>query len=210
MKCPHCQTSIHDQRNLHDIINHKSLSFSTAAAHCPECSKPFIFLIRYSSGVVVEERLIYPKIPSRAIPPEVPDQFAQDFREACLVLDDSAKASAAISRRCLQSILISKAGAKGRELGEDIEHALANSGIPSHLHECLDQVRVIGNYATHPKKSSATGEIVEVEPGEAEWNLETLESLFDFYFVLPERAREKREALEKKFPQLVKSPKKQI
>jgi hypothetical protein len=34
-------------------------------------------------------------------------------------------------------------------------------------------------------KSTNTGEIVDVEPGEAEWNLDVLDSLFDFYFVQP-------------------------
>ncbi len=39
----------------------------------------------------------------------------------------------------------------------------------------IDAVRVIGNFAAHPIKSKSTGEIVDVEPGEAEWNLNTLE-----------------------------------
>ena len=43
-----------------------------------------------------------------------------------------------------------------------------------------------------------TGEIIEVEPGEAEWNLNILERLFDFYFVQPEISRKKRENLNKK------------
>ncbi len=47
-------------------------------------------------------------------------------------------------------------------------------------------IREIGNFAAHPTKNTNTGEIVEVEVGEAEWLLETLEGLFDHYFVLPE------------------------
>jgi hypothetical protein len=34
-------------------------------------------------------------------------------------------------------------------------------------------------------KSTTTGVILDAEPGEAEWNLDILESLFDFYFVQP-------------------------
>ena len=52
--------------------------------------------------------------------------------------------------------------------------------LPSHLTGSLDAVRNIGNVAAHPTKSEASGEIIDVEPGEAEWNLDVLESLFDF------------------------------
>ena len=37
--------------------------------------------------------------------PEVEPQFAEDYNEACLVLPFSPKASAALSRRCLQNII---------------------------------------------------------------------------------------------------------
>ncbi len=39
---------------------------------------------------------------------------------------------------------------------------------------------------------------MEVEPGESEWLLETLESLFDFYFVQPAKLNKKRDAINKK------------
>jgi hypothetical protein len=45
-----------------------------------------------------------------------------------------------------------------------------------------------------------SGEVVPVEPHEAEWNLEVLESLFDFYFVQPASAKARREALNKNWP----------
>jgi hypothetical protein len=51
-------------------------------------------------------RLVHPKAISRPlIPREVPKEFAMDYSEACLVLRDSEKASAALSRRCLQHLL---------------------------------------------------------------------------------------------------------
>jgi hypothetical protein len=47
--------------------------------------------------------------------------------------------------------------------------------------------RNVGNFAAHPLKDTNTGEIVEVDPGEAEWLLDVNESLFDFVFVQPKR-----------------------
>lgn len=40
----------------------------------------------------------------------------------------------------------------------------------------LDAVRNIGNFAAHTQKSTVTGAILDVVPGEAEWNLDVLAS----------------------------------
>jgi len=44
---------------------------------------------------------------------------------------------------------------------------------------------LVGNFAAHPIKDTNTGAITDVEEGEAELLIETLESLFDFAFVQP-------------------------
>lgn len=117
--------------------------------------------------------------------------------EACLVLVDSAKASAALSRRCLQHVLNTAGGATSKDLSPAINEVLAKGGIPSYVSDQLHAVRNIGNFAAHPMKDH-TGQIVEVEPGEAEWNLDVLESLFDFYYVEPARIQKKKAALNAK------------
>lgn len=73
-------------------------------------------------------------------------------------------------------ILRQKAGVKPGKLPPYIEELL------------LDAVRHFSNFAAHPEKDIATGEIIDVEPGEAEWCLEIVEKLFDHYFVQPARA----------------------
>jgi hypothetical protein len=65
----------------------------------------------------------------------------------------------------------------------------------------VDAIRNIGNFAAHPMKSKTSGEVLPVEPGEAEWNLDALDALFDFFFVQPETIRKKREALNQKLDQ---------
>ena len=136
-----------------------------------------------------DERIVHvrPKATNRPpIPVEVPDDFAEDYREACLVLADSPKASAALSRRCLQHILREKAGVKNmNDLAKAIQEVLDNPAVPPDVSTTLDMVRNIGNFSAHPNKSLRTGEIVDVEPMEAEWCLDTIEILFDFYFVRP-------------------------
>lgn len=151
--------------------------------------------------------MVHPKAPSRApLSPEVPDPYRSDYQEACLVLADSPKASAALSRRCLQSILRDVAKVKKADLSKEIEEVLASNQLPSYLADSIDAVRHIGNFAAHPMKSTNTGEIVEVEPGEAEWTLDVLEGLFDFYFVQPAIIKIKRDALNKKLADAGKPP----
>jgi len=78
--------------------------------------------------------------------------------------------------------------------------------LPQDLADNIDAIRNIGNFAAHPNKSKSTGDVVPVEPHEAEWNLEVLESLFDFYFVQPAKAKARRDALNKKLTDAGKPP----
>ena len=100
------------------------------------------------------------------MPTEVPEEFAEDYREACLVIADSPKASAALSRRCLQHVLREKAQVQHPDnLADAIQEVVDSPSIPSDIAESLDAVRNIGNFSVHPNKSQNTGEIVDVEPG---------------------------------------------
>jgi len=110
----------------------------------------------------------------------------------------SAKASAALSRRCLQLLLRDEVKVKRQDLSKEIQELLDRGTLPSHIADSLDAVRSIGNFAAHPLKSQSTGEIVPVEVGEAEWNLDVLESLFDFYFVAPALTKARKAVLNKK------------
>jgi hypothetical protein len=54
-------------------------------------------------------------------------------------------------------------------------------------------------------KSANTGQVVEVEPGEAEFLLDVLEGAFDFWFVQPARAEAQRAAVNAKLREAGKS-----
>ena len=85
-----------------------------------------------------------------------------------------------------------------REVAKEIQDLIDSKVLPSHLTDDLDAVRNVGNFAAHPMKSTNSGEIMDVEAGEAEWLLDTLEDLFDFYFVAPAITQRKKDALNKK------------
>ena len=213
MKCPHCLENFFESwellspstlKDLKDIDCNWALKYS----RCPSCKRLIILLSKYSpAGTFLSSQLVRPKSFSRSpLPSEVPPEFSEDYKEACLVLSDSPKASAALSRRCLQNLLREMAKTKNKDLSDQIEEVIDSKQLPSHLSEGIDAVRNIGNFAAHPIKSKSTGEIVDVEPGEAEWNLDILEGLFDFFFVQPETLKKKREKLDQKLKDAGKPP----
>jgi hypothetical protein len=199
MKCPHCNTGIAAAFAETQFADYPQVTNSgkpggkyravwkVSYMRCPECLEGIIWLVRTFPGFAIPAFSIiaYPTRQVRPVPAEVVDPYKQDFVEACKVLEDSPKASAALSRRCLQAILRDKAGTKTKDLYDQIEEVIGSGKLPSHVCDDLHAVRVVGNFAAHLMKSTATGEIIDVEPGEAEWNLDVLELLFDFYFVQP-------------------------
>ena len=211
MKCPHCLVEFHDQVRLYPLLDDIDGRWGILARKCPSCERSILHLARGAENNIqfnpTDEILIRPKTSNRPpVPPQVSDEFAVDYKEACLVLADSAKASAALSRRCLQHLLREKAGVKPGNLADEIQKIIDSKTLPSQISESLDAIRIIGNFAAHPIKSQSTGEIVPVEPGEAEWTLDVLEMLFDFYFVGPDIIKQKRDVLNKKLADAGKPP----
>lgn len=87
---------------------------------------------------------------------------------------------------------------KPGNLADEIQQVIDAKVLPPYLSENIDAIRNTGNFAAHPMKSTNSGEVLDVEPGEAEWNLEVVESLLDFYIVQPQLARQRRDALNAK------------
>lgn len=218
MKCPHCIVEINPNFNQHYIGKDSEGHFFVMIMNCPNdnCKKLIIELrkgeAQFNSQVngyfltnTIEKIFVRPLKANRPpVPIEVEKQFAEDYNEACLVFPYSPKASAALSRRCLQNILRDKAQVKKGDLSNEIQEVIDSGKIPTHLVESIDAIRNIGNFAAHPNKSKLTGEIIEVEFGEAEWLLDVIEALFDFYFVQPKIIQNKRLLLNQKLAEMGK------
>jgi len=206
MTCPHCLVAFHDDWKKTVVGSDKEFAYFVRSTVCPSCFRMVLAVDQAPAtnpGLTYRTWLAYPKQASRApLPAEVPDPYRQEYVEACNVLADSAKASAAVSRRCLQMVLRDVAKVKPSDLSKEIDEVLPK--LPSHLAEAIDAIRNVGNMAAHPIKSTNTGEVVDVEPGEAEWLLDALEGLFDFYFVQPAILQKKRAALDQKLAEAKK------
>jgi hypothetical protein len=218
MKCGHCLTDFHSNLERYDLGRDIESDWIIYKFTCPTCNKFNLYLIEstairtasgsfVNTGQVKMNKLIHPKAISRIpISPEVPTDFLREYEEACMVISDSPMASAALSRRSLQHILRDKGKFKAKSLAEEIQQAIDSKTLPSYITESIDAIRNIGNFAAHPLKSTNTGEIMPVEPGEAEWNLDVVELLFDFYFVQPSIIQKKRDELNKKLSEAGKPP----
>lgn len=144
MKCPHCQTGIHSGYTSAPVFSVESLKGADGSViapmifgypsylRCPECFG-LIVVLQITTGLggdptqKIEKLMVYPKSISRPVPPEVPDPYRQDFVEAAEALSYSEKASGALSRRCLQSILRDKAGVTHSNLHNEINEVMATS-----------------------------------------------------------------------------------
>lgn len=214
MKCPHCLHAIHSDFAQLKIRKARSgteqVGFAVAHMQCPQCAEAIIYLQK--GGIIPspltpgwdflvkppKTQLIYPRSETRFCPPEVPESLRAYFTQAAEVLTISPMASAAMSRRCLQMLLHDIVGATQRNLSDQIDAVIDQGNLPSTLLGQLHAVREVGNFGAHPMKNTNTGEVIEVEPHEAEWNLDVLEELFDFYLVAPARAKAKVAALNAK------------
>jgi len=218
MKCPFCLIEYHDDAKKLGGYRDANGNWEIVIRTCSACNCSNLKLENVSyitrainSGltdrVVSESILIYPHRAVRPpCPNEVPEKYSNDYNEACLTLLDSPKASAALSRRCLQLLLRDEVGVSPQNLSHEIQEVLDTKILPKHLAESIDAIRNIGNFAAHPLKSDRSGEIVDVEPGEAEWSLDVLEGLFEHFFVQPTMLTVKRTALNKKLSELGKPP----
>jgi hypothetical protein len=224
MICPHCTVGVRlpisGSSDVYQVEHEREKQWGYDIAHgfCPECSQ-LIVLIRHGTywqqGLgeealrelfPKEEQVIYPKRRTKPLSSDVPARYRNDFSEAFACLDVSAKASAAVSRRVLQDVLENHYSISTGNLASEIEAFVARSDVPPYLSQQVDAVRKIGNFAAHPLKSTRSGEIMDVEPGEAEWLIGTLEALFDFAFVQPERLKQQRAQLNQKLREAGKPP----
>ena len=219
MKCPHCAVSIHENWYANEQWRHQSpptgnstkTNFMVWAMQCPECRKEILLLEGLGNSKF--RRLIYPIGSSRGpISQDVSSTIAADYNEAASVLPISAKASAALSRRCLQAVL-RQAGYHQHDLAKQIEAVLAEpdarKALPTGPHNTLDAIRNFGNFSAHPITDQTTLQVIDVEDHEAEYCLDILDALFDHYYVKPEEAKRRRAALDAKLHAAGKPPSKQ-
>jgi hypothetical protein len=228
MRCSYCNESLCleniEVKNLpgRDVkVYYSEKNFHTIKAYlvlwgfCSFCNNLILFVKRSFNPIpektpenlfksfVREQDIVYPHKPkTRSISDQnVPEEYRKEFAKASAVLSVSPEASAALSRKLLERILEEKYNITDKFLANKIKKFKQMSDIPAHILEAVDAVREIGNFAAHPLKDAQSNAIIEVEPEEADFNLDVLEALLEFAYT----QKMKRDQIIKKLNTKLKS-----
>lgn len=147
--------------------------------NCPNCDKTSIFVKGIGSDVKNIHVPIYPNSIAKQFPDYIPQAIREDYEEACAVINLSPKASATLSRRCLQGMIRNFWGISKSRLVDEID-ALKDKIHPTQW-KVIDGVRRIGNIGAHMEKDINL--IVDIEPDEAEKLIKLIELLLENWYV---------------------------
>lgn len=127
---------------------------------------------------------LIPPSTAKVFPDYVPQVIRDDYVEACKIRDLSPKASATLSRRCLQGMIRDYWKIAEARLIDEIK--ALETKVDAQTWAAIDAVRKIGNVGAHMEKDINV--IVDVEPNEAQKLIELIELLVkDWYVVRHDR-----------------------
>jgi hypothetical protein len=193
MKCPHCHIEYVEATHTFSLGEDADGAWSVREQRCPTCDRLTVSL-GCSDGRVYP---IMPQLSHRPRPSEdVPQEYAAQYRTATEVLPHSVESSAALSRRLLHRLLSETAKLGTGGLSEQIRQAKYSATFPVYLKDALEAYRRVAKLDDVPVKSESPSILMHVERGEADWTLDVIESLFEFYFILPARLRRRQDSLE--------------
>ena len=222
MRCPHCTVTVHPvwEYGWIDDVQRDLPCWQWTKMVCPACHKTVIKVRLRSiwggaapgaeAEPVYKEMWIEPSSPRRVpVGEDVPSEFREDYEESVSVLPISPKASAALSRRVLQSVLRDQ-GYDRRNLVDQIDLLLAETGgdkvLPTSVRANVDVIRRVGNFAAHAITDETTLQVIPVSLEEAEWCLIIIETLFDHFYVIPAANKKRLDEFTIKLSQAGQNP----
>lgn len=191
--CPFCSSSVpitfyterkeqnyfgHDPHNANDSRPKYRNVFEICIHHCPTCDNvSFIAEGKYNlKGIKIP---MYPKSLAKQFPDYIPKAIKDDYEEAYSILLLSPKASATLSRRCLQGMIRDFWKVKPGRLYDEI-NAIQSKVSPAQW-KAIDSLRSLGNIGAHMEKD--VNEIVEIDNGEAEKLIKLIELLMEKWYI---------------------------
>ncbi|EKS6888016.1 DUF4145 domain-containing protein [Enterobacter bugandensis] len=206
--CPHCDTAaiVNDK----DIAKHSfqlksgehHFEYTTMGLTCPnpECSKATIWMSRERLASFAGQflpasgtKMTWSVIPStnkeraKPYPDYIPPSVLEDYKEACAIKDLSPKASATLSRRCLQGIIRDFWRIEADTLNKEI--LAIQDKVDPVVWDAIDSVRKVGNIGAHMEKNIDV--IVDVSSDEADLLIEMIEMLIEDWYIARHRKQEK-------------------
>lgn len=203
--CPHCEraVTISDERTstsrhflyIDNVAGARVLHSRYIVCPNPKC-REFTLTASFHETIVdkfgnnqagkkLQNWPLIPQSASKHFPDYVPQAIREDYEEACLICDLSPKASATLSRRCLQGILRDFWKVKPARLVDEIEEV--KDRIDSLTWDAIEAVRKLGNIGAHMEKDINV--IVDVDPTEAALLIDLVETLLKEWYVASEERK---------------------
>lgn len=162
----------------------------------PKCREFTLAVSMYEARIIpptgrkeTGKRLKYwPLVPpssAKPFPDYIPKPILDDYSEACVIRDLSPKASATLSRRCLQGMIRDFWGIRKDRLIDEINEL--KSRVDPLTWEAIDAVRSVGNIGAHMEKDINV--IVDVDPEEAAKLIGLIELLINDWYILREKRK---------------------
>jgi hypothetical protein len=179
----------HVDMNINNKYGLRRLNILWIVCPNPECQKTTLNVVlntlewRQGAWTDHDDRLgkwrLLPKSNSKVFPSYIPEPIIQDYEEACAVVEASPKASATLSRRCLQGLIRDFWKVSKSRLVDEIEGI--KDKVDPLTWSAIDAVRKVGNIGAHMEKDINL--IIEVEPQEASLLINLIELLIKEWYI---------------------------
>ncbi|HFF8547262.1 TPA: DUF4145 domain-containing protein [Kluyvera cryocrescens] len=190
--CPYCQhkavvtranssssASAFDDGSAYGPLIAKWASITCLNENCRQINLSFSLIKNDGSGDVLHKWELLPQGMVKPFPDYVPAPILEDYKEAVLIKNLSPKASATLSRRCLQGMIRNVWKVKPARLVDEIK--AIEGQVEAGMWKAIDAIRDIGNIGAHMEKDINV--IVDVDPDEAEMLIGLLELLIQEWYV---------------------------
>lgn len=164
--------------------NPKCRKFTLAASMRPLIRRNAMGI---DTGGVEKVWQLIPSSAARVFPAYVPKPILDDYTEACLISALSPKASATLSRRCLQGMIRDFWKVTKPNLLQEID--AVKDRVDAQTWAAIDAVRKIGNIGAHMEKDINV--IVDVDVEEAAKLIWLVELLIKDWYVLRHERQER-------------------
>ena len=146
---------------------------------------------RSYTGKHIKTWSLVPPSQAKAFPVPLPAAVLEDYREACLALEFSPKAAAALARRCLSEMIRDFWQVQPGSLGDEFRQI--KGSVDPVTWETIESVRRTGMIGA--RMDSEGAEVMETEPGEAKLLIGLIETLIQDWYVARQERRKRLDAI---------------
>ncbi|HFO2762563.1 TPA: DUF4145 domain-containing protein [Klebsiella pneumoniae] len=190
--CPYCQhkavitgnnrstsTGYFDDGNINGPLKAIWVAITCLNDDCRKLSLDFYLIKNDLSEKTLKRWKLLPEGFVKPFPEYIPKPILDDYKEAVLIKNLSPKASATLSRRCLQGMIRDVWKVRPSRLVDEIK--AIEDKVEAGMWAAIDAIRNIGNIGAHMENDINV--IVDVDPEEAEMLIGLLELLLQEWYV---------------------------